>query len=194
MPASRKRQRGVTLIELLIVISLMSILAAAIMPSASPGVHSQLSAAAQRVAGDIAYCRSLALTNNSKYRIRFQLDQNKYILEHSGSNSTLNALPSSLLRAESDPPHQQIVNLHDLPGVVMPVDLVAVQALTAPSQFVGALEFGPLGETTRSVETVIWLGCGYEPDRLYQAIRVNPVTGLTWVDSVQLNKPATPTN
>lgn len=198
MPASITRQRGVTLIELLIVISLMSILAAAVLPSATPGLHSQLSAAAHRVAGDIAYCRSLALTNNSQYRIRFQLAQNRYLLEHSGNRSALDVLPPSLLRAESDPPHQQIVHLHDLPGVTMPVDLVAVEERSSPPRFVTTLAFGPLGNleganaTVQDAEIVIWLACGHAPDRLYQAIRVNPVTGLTWVDRVQSNQPNTP--
>ncbi len=181
----RTQTRGVTLIELLIVISLLSILAAAVMPSSTPGVREQLTAATQRVAADLGYCRSLAITNNSRYHLKFETGNNRYILEHTGGRSALDVLPLTPHRAASDPADQQIVNLANSPLSDSTVRLVAILAGTSPPQTIDAVEFKPLGETTRAEETTVWLTAGRGEDQLYQAIRINPVTGLTWIDPVQ---------
>jgi prepilin-type N-terminal cleavage/methylation domain-containing protein len=164
MRTARRSSSGVTLIELLIVLSLMGILAAAVIPSATPTLREQLAAAARLAAADAAYCRSLAVTNNDHYRLRFDIEQNKYFIE---------------------PGDRPAVELNDLPTVGPRVALYKIEAGGKP---VGELEFGPLGET--SEETVIWLACGQGPDRLYQAVRVDPVTGLTWIEKAVSDPPS----
>src|SRR5262245_20482037 len=104
-----------SLIELLIVIAMMGILAAVALPSLSSGTYEELESTAQIVASDLAYGRSLAVANNSRYRYSFDVSLNRYILKHSGTNPVLNALPPAPSRAPSDPPDQQITDLGKLP-------------------------------------------------------------------------------
>ena len=175
----RRFAAGFSLVELLIVVSLMGILAALALPTLSPGLEEELHAAGQLVASDLAYGRSLAVANNSRYRYTFQMSGNRYVLEHSGSNPALNNLPSASFRSPSDPPNQQIVDLADLPHMTgQNVRLAAVTTAGGVKLNPAELEFGPLGETTRTEETVVWLAAGSSAETRYLSIRVNPVSGL----------------
>ncbi len=181
MATRRGQSAGFSLIELLLVISLMAIIAGFVLPSSSPSLHDQLRAAARIVATDLAYGRSLAVSNNSSYKFTFDAQRNRYVLEHSGTNSALDTLPDSAFRDEDDPPKQHIVTLDDLPRVGAPVKLEAVVEKDGSFAAVTDLEFGPLGETTRSGETMIWLSAGKGDAERYIWVQVNPITGLATV-------------
>jgi hypothetical protein len=88
----------------------------------------------------------------------------------------------------------QTVKLADLPQMGPPVRLVGAFTGGGSPAAVVDLEFGPLGESTRSEETVketvIWLAAGRGAARRYLSIRVNPITGLTWVEGYQAETPA----
>jgi len=185
------RKSGFTLIELLIVISIMGILAGLAITSSNPSLHEQLQLAAQTLAADIDYARNLAVSNGSKYRFTFDSNLDQYVLKHSGTNTALNTLPMTPLRSRSDPADQQIVTLADLPHVGAPVQIYSVLAMNSPVQAVSDLEFGPLGETTRTAQTVIWLGAGAGSATRYLSVRVNPITGICTIENFQATAPAT---
>lgn len=185
----RRPTAGLTLIELLIVVAVMGILAGLVLPSSNPSLHDQLRSAAQILAGDLAYGRSLAVTHNSRYQFTFDPSGNRYILEHSGPNAALDTLPVSPFRAPGDPPDQQIVDFQELPHLGPTVRIAGVGVNRSPWVSVGNLEFGPLGETTRPRETVIWLAAGTGSGTRYITLHVNPVTGLTTVGSYTANGP-----
>jgi hypothetical protein len=44
------------------------------------------------------------------------------------------------------------------------------------------VEFGPLGETTRSSPTTVWLTIGSDAEARYVSLTVDPITGLTRLD------------
>jgi Tfp pilus assembly protein FimT len=174
----------------MIVITLIGILTALVIPSANSGIHDQLHSAADVIAADIAYARSLAVTNSSKYRLTFAPDENRYVLEHTGTNSAFANLPPSPFRSSQDSATTQTVKLADLPHLGAPVQLVGVYSSGTSPAIVTDLEFGPLGESTRSQETVIWLLAGKGSARRFLSIRVNPVTGLSWIEGFQATIPA----
>ena len=174
----RRQSAGFSLIELLIVIAVIGILVGLVLPSSDPGLHDQLRAAAQILKTDLAYGRSLAVSNNSSYQFTFDPDNNRYVLEHSGSNPALDTLPDSPFRHPDDPPEQHVVDLDELTHIGPTVRLVSAHDLGASLNAVSDLEFGPLGETTRSSRTIIYLAAGQDPDTRYITLIVNPVTGL----------------
>jgi type II secretory pathway pseudopilin PulG len=188
-----RQSAGISLVELLIVISLISILAGVVVPSTNPSIYGQLQSVAQTLSGDIGYARNLAVSNGSKYRITFDLVGNKYVLEHTGTSAPLDTLPYSPFRGASDPADQQIVRLAELPRVGATPRLQAAYALAGSPTTVTDLEFGPLGETTRSEETIIWLAAGTGSAARYLSIRVSPITGLCWIENFQADAPATAT-
>jgi hypothetical protein len=177
--------------ELLIVVSLMGILAGVALSSLNPGTHEELQAAAQLLCGDLAYGRSLAVANNSSYRFRFQATRNRYVLEHSGSNRALDTLPDSPFRSPSDLPSEQSVDLDDLPHLTgQNVRLAGVTTSAGLRLTQEELEFGPLGETTRTEETVVWLAAGRNQQTRYLPVHVNPVSGLATIGQYSSRGPA----
>jgi prepilin-type N-terminal cleavage/methylation domain-containing protein len=184
-----QRQSGLTLIELLIVVAILSLVAGIIIPSANPSLKDQLEGAAAVLSSDIALARSLAVANDSSYRLTFDVTDNRYVVEHTGTNTALNALPRSPYALSNDPDNQYIVRLAQLPHLGNSVRLYAALALSNSPQSVGDLELGPLGETSRPEETQVWLAAGFGTATRYLSVRVNPVTSLTWVENFQATDP-----
>jgi prepilin-type N-terminal cleavage/methylation domain-containing protein len=183
--------RGLTLVELLIVIAVLSIFAGAVLTQFEPTVTDELECAARIVASDLAYARSLAVTNGSSYRLTFDIAANCYVLTHSGANTALNSLPPSPHRLTDDAAHEQTTDLARLPLVHGKVELFAVQTAADPPESVDHLEFGPLGATTRSDESEIWISGGEGDARRYIPVRVEPVTGIAWEGELQAVPPQT---
>ena len=154
MPASddkRKRaRRGYTLVELLIVISLMGILAAILLPRFEPSVHDQLQGAAQILAADLNYARNLAVTNDSRYRMTYKRDINAYSLQHTGTNNLLDVLPLTPYRNAADAPNVQTTRLEDLPNLGTVVEVVGID-LDDGAQARGARIGQCLGVDARAV-------------------------------------------
>jgi hypothetical protein len=126
---------------------------------------------------DLAYTRSLAVTNASKYRLSFDVPTNQYTLTHSGTNPGLNSLPRGPLGTPSDPATQRTVDLSQLPMVGSRVRLLGLKR-GSQSFTQASVEFGTLGATTTAAQTTIWLTAGSGAAQRYLAVKVNPVTGL----------------
>ena len=73
-------------------VAVVAVLAAIVLPSSQPAVVDQLRAVAQIVATDLAYARSLAVANNSNYKVTFDVKGNQYVMTYSGTNPALCAI------------------------------------------------------------------------------------------------------
>ena len=182
---------GFTLLELLLVIAIIGIVVAVVMPEAQVSVYDQLRATAQIVSTDLAYARSLAVANNSSYKVACDLSANRLVMTHSGTNTSLNTLPKSAFSSASDPSNQHILDLDDLPHTGYAVRLAAMASVGTTTQSVSDVEFGALGQTTCSDSTVIWLMAGGSGERRYITVAVNPATGLPVVGDYSTTGPPT---
>ncbi len=187
----RRPSVAFTLLEMLLVIAIVGILVGILLPNMQPAVYDQLRSTAQIVSTDLAYARSLAVANNDNYRVSFDLDANRYVMKHSGSNAALDKLPKSPFSAPSDPVDQHIVNLADLPHTGPTVRLAAVATTGSAVQTVADIEFGPLGQTVRGDPTTIWLMAGGGSDRRYITLVVNPAIGMPQVGAYTSEGPPT---
>jgi prepilin-type N-terminal cleavage/methylation domain-containing protein len=182
---------GLSLIELLIVVALVSTFAAVVLTRWEGSLYDQAHAVARIVAADVSYARNLAVANDSRYCITFDVPGNRYLLAHSGTDPRLDVLPPSPHGSTADAPTQQATDLAALPVVRGAVELAAVQRLMPAPQAVSDLEFGPLGASTRGEPTRIWLAAGSGTARRYLAVDVDPATGLTTIGELQAVPPAT---
>jgi len=190
MRATHRLRPGFSLTELLLVVAMIGILAALAVPSFSPDVASQLQSAGAAMTGDLAYARSLAVANNSSYRISVDVASNRYTLTHSGTNPALNNLPSGPMGTPSDPATRRTTDLDQLPTMGARVSLLAVQR--GSQTFTSAdVDFTSVGGTSSAQPTVIWLTAGAGGAQRFLAVRVNPVTGLATADEVTATPPAT---
>jgi prepilin-type N-terminal cleavage/methylation domain-containing protein len=188
---ARLAAAGFTLLELLMVVAVVAILTAVVMPWTQSTSHETLEAAARAVATDLAYARSLSVTNNSNYVVNFDVAGNRYVLEHSGANETLDTLPDSVFRSVDDPPDQHIVKLNELPGIGDPVELVGAYRIDGGVSDITDVEFGPLGETTETGYTVLVLKLKVDGSDRFAVVVVNPVTGLATVHPEGRDLPST---
>ena len=178
MSSRRRPSVAFTLLEVLLVVIVVGILAGILLPNMQPAAYDQLRSAAHIVGNDLAYARSLAVANNDKYKITFDLDANRYAMKHSGTNAALKQLPKSPFLSRSGSGDEHVVALGDLPHAGTVIRLAAVATTGATTQSVADVEFGPLGQTTRADPTTIWLAAGSDSQRKYMTLVVNPVTGM----------------
>jgi prepilin-type N-terminal cleavage/methylation domain-containing protein len=179
----RDRSNALTLIEVLLTIAVLAILAGILIPQLSGDLPERLSAAVQVVSADLDYARSLAVSNNTSYRISFDIANNKYVLQHSGSNAQFNTLPRSPYKQLDDPSTQQTTKLALLPIPEPGVKLAAVVQMQGAGVAATSIEFGPLGNTLpiNTPPSVVWLSCGSGAAQRFQSVSVNPVTGLVTI-------------
>ena len=156
-------------------------------PSGNPNNIDQLPSTAQIVSTELAYGRSLAMANNSNYIFTFDIANNSFTLQHSGTNTSLNQLPNTPFSSSSDTKLKHIIYLNKLPHVGPTVQLAAVIAGAVES--VGNLEFNALGATTRTEATVVWLAVGSGTNRRYISILVDPVVGLCRIGNYSITAP-----
>jgi prepilin-type N-terminal cleavage/methylation domain-containing protein len=172
---------GLSLIEMLLTLAVLAILAAVLIPQLSGDLPERLSAAAQVISTDLDYARSLAVSNNTSYRITFDTANNEYVLRHCGTNPQFNTLPRSPFRQTDDAASEQTTELSELPIPEPRVRLVAVIRMQGGGQSITSVEFTPLGGTTNGNPTVLWLACGSGSVRRFLSISVDPVTGLVTI-------------
>jgi prepilin-type N-terminal cleavage/methylation domain-containing protein len=183
--------RGITLIEVMLAVTVLGIVAAMAVPSFEPDVATQLDAFAQIVASDLMAARDLAVSNNSNYRLTFERNENRYRLEHVGTNPALNNLPATIFPNRADTTTKHYTDLDDLPRLGIGVHLSAVELGAVPATSTATLEFGPLGATSQSVGTTVWLTAGSGSSQRYLAVRVDPATGIATVDTFTATAPTT---
>lgn len=180
----RRIRRGLTLIEILITVAILGILAAAVIPQFGATAPDQVRGAAQIVAADMEYARSLAISNNSTYLITFSKVRNGYILTHSGTNTSLDDLPDNPFRKPSDDSKSLIVMLSDFPHIGSDAKIAAIVTDEPSPEEVTSIEFDTLGQTTRKQPTLIWLSSRAGAEDIYLPIEINPVTGLTTIGEI----------
>lgn len=183
--APRSRRAGYSLIEVLVVVAVFAILAGAVVTQARPNVGEGLRGTARVVAADMDRARELAVAGSSSYGISFNIAQNFYRLTHTGANPALDVLPRSCFGDPADSRTQWTQRLSDLPRVGPPVVLFAVRRGSTTPLPADDVEFGPLGETTQSEPTVIWLASGNGDARQYISITINAVTGVSSIGNLR---------
>jgi len=186
--AARPFRCGFSLLELLLVIALAGLLLALVLTSGQPAVVEQLRATAGLLSADLAYARSLAVSNNSTYKITFSLKKNRYVLEHSGTNPALHTLPKSPFSLPGDSPTKHVVDLDELPRVGPLVHLAAVGA-GDPPEATTTVEFGSLGQLTSGRPTTIWLTAGSGNEQRYITLEIDAVTGIVRCGTCSLTPP-----
>lgn len=177
LPGIRAR-RGLSLVELIVVVLILAILATFAIPSVGSNVPDKLDAAAEVVVCDMELARSLAVSNSSTYRVTFDLTNYTYALKHVGTNSALDVLPASPFHHASDGGKTLTAELDDLPALDGGVQLISALINQSPPVEVADVEFDRLGSTNRSEQTVLWLAAGMGDDRRYLSIVIDPTTGL----------------
>lgn len=181
---------GFSLIEMLLVVAIVGIMAAMISPYANSSAADRLVDAGYVVAADLQYARQLAVSNSSKYKLTFAANASIYSLTHSGTNTSLNTLPSPAFRASSDTATSKNTDFIEMPGLESVRIYNVYQRATAARTATTAVEFDSLGATTSTLTTEVWLVANTGSEQRYLSISVHPATGLADVGTVTGTPPS----
>ncbi len=183
---STNRKRGFTLVELLIVVTVLGIMASVILPS----MHSTssligLEAAARTLAADLRIARQSAVQYNSTYAVLIDLSGNSYRIKFTGTGA-IPALTNTLQSADTN--GNQIDFDQWSAGRFSQTRVVlAGAAMKTSKTSVTDVTFGPSGGTgpSRTQDTVFWLTQGSGNERLSVLVTVSWLTGIVTVGDVQ---------
>lgn len=185
----RRQYAAFSLLEMLIVLTIVSTVVALTIPYMSASREEQLRSAARAIAADLDYARNLAVNYNSQYLVTVDAANRQLVIEHSGTDTSLDTIPSTPFRSADDPADQHLVRLDGMAGIDEPIAISSSYADSDPIVAVTDVEFGPLGETSRAETTVIWLTAGSGSHARYIAISINPVTGIATLGELQSTPP-----
>ncbi|MDA7980124.1 MAG: hypothetical protein MPJ50_15265 [Pirellulales bacterium] len=180
---------GLSLMELAIVVLLLSIIAAVIIPRFEPSVTGQLLASAEIITADMNFVRSLAVSNNSTYRVTFDRESNQYTIEHTGANPALDTLPLTTTFERTSDGKKYIVWMDQSPAFGVKAHVLGVESGSPPS-VTDALNYDALGAPTPVGDCNIWLISGRGAGRIYLPIKVYAATGLVAIGEITATVPA----
>lgn len=183
---STNRRRGFTLVEMLIVVTVLGILASVILPSMnSTSSLIGLEAAARTMAADLRIARQSAVQYNSSYKVKIDLTANSYQITFAGTGSVPTL--TNLLNSSSSTSGNSI-DFDQWSSSRLKQQRVALAgaALKMSKTSVTDVTFGPAGGTgpSRTEDTVFWLSQGSGSDRLSVLVTVSWLTGNVTVGDV----------
>lgn len=185
-------RRAFTLLELLLVVLVMGILASIVLAEFQPNLQNQLESVAQITVSELDVARALATSFGSKYKVGFDKTQNRLVIEHSGTSASLNTLPPNPFQSPGSSATQRVTDFDDLPQLGAKVKIQRTVTVTSSWTDVTEVEFGPLGATTASAPTTIWLTAGSGMNQRYLPITIDPVTGVASTGNTTTLTPTAP--
>ena len=182
---STNRRRGFTLVEMLIVVTVLGILASVILPSMnSTSSLIGLEAAARTLAADLRIARQSAVQYNSSYNVRIDLTANSYQITFAGTGSVPTL--TNLLNSSSSTGNSIDFDQWSASRLKQQRVALAGAALKTSKTSVTDVTFGPAGGTgpSRTEDTVLWLSQGSGNERLSVLVTVSWLTGNVTVGDV----------
>lgn len=182
---------GYTLTEMLIVVTLIGIVAAVAIPSGGSNVSTELQATAEVVVAELDYARSLAVTYGSSYEVKQGDSRAEIVVQHTGSDSSLDTLPPGPFESASDAADEHVIRLSYLGGVNTTVALLGITTYNGSAYTNRTnVEFDSFGETTQTEATTFWLVAGKGDGKRYVAVEIDPITGLAAAEEPTASPPS----
>lgn len=192
-PTPARARHGYTLVELLIVVTIIGLMASVVLPSlnSDSGIVS-LEAMARTLAADLRIARQAAVQYNASFVVTLDVKENAYdVARVTGSGPGI----TNVLAAD---PASNRIDLDHFGAERSGRSQVTLggAALKVSKANVTDVTFGPTGGTgpTRTEDTVIWLAEGTGSNRRSILITVSWITGTVTVGDVlpfpeKLNQP-----
>ncbi|MDD5593656.1 MAG: prepilin-type N-terminal cleavage/methylation domain-containing protein [Candidatus Margulisbacteria bacterium] len=159
------KNRGFTLVEVIVAISIVIIISAVVMINLNPFRLIKLDAAAKKVSVDLQYARNLALSTAKWYGVSFEVDPvNTYsVFQSNGANT--------VIEDPARPGESFVVNLYDYLG--------GVKIWSVDFGGAATVKFNPLGIPYRGNGTLLTATSviTLEYSGITKTVQVTPNTG-----------------
>lgn len=174
---------GYTLIEMLIVMTVIGILATMAIPSQVSGSAVSLKAAGRVLASDLRLATDLAVQYATEYQVSFDVGRNEYRLVHTGTGSPPALYNPYSATGATGSYTVSISPIDGATGDLNGVRLLGVKLKTSGTT-VNNITFGASGGTgpARMEDTEVWLIQGPAWNGQYLRLTVSAITGQVWMD------------
>lgn len=177
-------RRGYSLVEMLIVMTVIGILATIAIPVASSASSNGLKSAGRVLASDLRMASDLAVQYGTQYTVTFDWARNEYQVTLSGPGNP--PLLHNPYAPAGTPAGTYNVSIGQIDGNNTDSNGVRLLGakLKAGGQSVTNISFGSLGGTgpARTDDTEIWLIHGPAWNPQYLRLTVTAITGQVWMD------------
>lgn len=188
---TRKNRSAFTLVELLIVVSLVGVLVSIAVPAFRSHRTQSLESVARILAADLRLARSQAIQFNTEYTVRFDVANNAYELVHTGTGNPPPLRNPLAPVGEEDGPYRVEVGRLGTPTTGNNGIRLVGAVLEASRQTVDEVTLGPLGGTgpTRTEDTLIGLATKPDEGTRFVLLTVSWINGQVWIDPPRVLSP-----
>ena len=167
-----RRAFGFTLIEVIVVVVILAIVALMAVPMFGSAADIQLKAAANMIAADLEYAKSMAISRQQDYSVVFNSTDESYEVQDSGGNVIPHPIDPRPLK-EVFPSNSRLNQVVIASAVFDPGS-----EETVTFDYLGSPHSGPSAGNPLDSEGTIILGA----DSLTMTVTVEPITGYVTID------------
>lgn len=177
----RRRSRGFSLIEILVVVAIFAALAGMAVTLSEPSPSARLQLTADMLAADLERVQELALSRGSPHRVTFDGAERRFVVKHVGTSGTFDNLPKYVQTRPSEVRTQATYAFEERSAYGKYVTIAAFEPANLYVADKFPVQFAADGSLADGRTATIWLKSIDNGKTTFLPVRIYAVTGVVSV-------------